>query len=105
MLLYLYSTAPSPQTTIPFSPGWEESEDWELGVYRGIPRIDFVSIRGCDIFTLLLSPLVRVRGREALSTLDTLDRLPPQSYPRVGATHDFFSTLHPLALRGYYFMS
>ena len=42
MLLYLYSAAPSPQTTIPFSPRWEESEDWELGVYRGIPWIDFV---------------------------------------------------------------
>ena len=104
MLLYLYSAAPSPQTTIPFSPRWEESEDWELGVYRGIPWIDFVSRRSCDIFTLLLSPLVRVRGREALATLDTLDRLPPQSYPR-GAMYDLFSTLHPLALRGYYFMS
>ena len=73
MLLYLYSTAPSPQTTIPFSPRWEESEDWELGVYRGIPWIDFVSRRSSDVFTLLLSPLVRVRGWAAPSTLDTLD--------------------------------
>ena len=73
MLLYLFATAPSPQTTIPFSPRWGKSEDWELGVYRGIPWIDFVSRRSSDVFTLLLSSLVRVRGRVAPSTLDTLD--------------------------------